>query len=97
MKLVPWLLALHLLAITVASYVALTVDCDGPRLRALWLSFMITGWITALASASLLVYSLITGGIRTRDVVLLLLLLLIGLDESRMATHGWEVMSAMRS
>lgn len=85
---------LHLAAIAIASYVAITADCDGDRLRALFLSFGFTGGLTALSAAVFLVRAVIKGA-RIRDFVLFILLLLIGLDETRMAANGWELLRAM--
>ncbi len=68
-------------------------DCDGDRLRALFLSFSITGWVTALSAAVFLVRAMIKGS-RKRDIVLFIVLLLIGLDETRMAANGWALISA---
>jgi len=93
-NLLSWLLALHLGAIAIASYVAITADCDGDRLRALFLSFDITGSLTALSAAIFLVRAVIKGA-RIRDFVLFIVLLLIGLDETRMAANGWELLRTM--
>lgn len=93
-NLLSWLLALHLLAIVIASGVAITADCDGDRLRALFLSFGITGWVTAVSAAVFLVRAMIKGA-RIRDFVLFIVLLLIGLDETRMAANGWELLRTM--
>lgn len=93
-NLLSWLLALHLVAIAIASYAAIAADCDGDRLRALFLSFGITGGLTALSAAVFLVRAMIKGA-RTRDFVLFIILLLIGLDETRMAANGWELLRAM--
>lgn len=82
---------LHLLAIVLASAVAIMADCDGDRLRALFLSFSITGWITGLSAAVFLLRALVNGS-RTRDIVLFIVLLLIGLDETNMAADGWELL-----
>jgi hypothetical protein len=87
-------LLLHLAAIAIASYVAITADCDGDRLRALFLSLGVTGGLTALSAAVFLVRAVIKGA-RIRDFVLFILLLLIGLDETRMAANGWELLRAM--
>lgn len=93
-NLLSWLLALHLLAIAIASYVAITADCDGDRLRALFLSFGFTGCMTAISAVVFLVRALIKGD-RIRDFVLFVILLLIGLDEVRMAANGWELLRTM--
>ncbi len=90
------LLLLHLLAITLSSGMAIVADCDGDRLRPLFLSFMITGWITVLLAVVFLVRSLLIGHTQKREIVLLIILVLIGLDESRMATQGWMILSAIR-
>jgi hypothetical protein len=90
-------LLLHLVAIVLASAVAIATDRDSDRLRALFLSFGITGWITALSAVVFLVFSAIKRRLRTRDVIMLVILLLIGLDESRMATDGWELLRALTS
>ncbi len=90
-NLLSWLLALHLAAITIASGVAIAADCDGDRLRALFLSFSITGWITGLSAAVFLLRALIKSS-RTRDIILFIVLLLIGLDEANIAADGWELL-----
>lgn len=90
-NLLSWLLALHLLAIAIASAVAIMANCDGDRLRALFLSFGFTGGLTALSAAVFLVRAMIKGA-RIRDFVLFIILLLIGLDETRMAANGWELL-----
>lgn len=84
---------LHLLAIVIASAVAIMADCDGDRLRALFLSFGFTGVLTALSAVIFLVRAVIKGA-RIRDFVLFVILLLIGLDEARMAANGWALISA---
>jgi hypothetical protein len=94
MKLVPWLTALHLVALSAAASVALTADCDGPRLRAFWLAFIITGWTTSVSAFGFLVRSLMVPS-RERSYVLLIILLIIGLCESRMAVSGWKMWRAL--
>ena len=96
MKLVPWLLALHSMAIALSSGMAIVAECDGDKLRPFCLAFMITGWVTAFLSMVFLILTWIGASRRrTRDIVLLILLLLIGLQEARLATQQWEVLGSL--
>jgi hypothetical protein len=81
MKLVPWLLLLHLASITVACLFGLQTERDGTRLMAWGLALFISGWTSMLASAGYVVLRAMRKELSARDMVVACILGGIGLYE----------------
>jgi hypothetical protein len=87
MKLARWLVLFHVLGLAVACAVAIKTDREAPKLMALSLFMLITGWATMLSAFAFLMIALIKRR-GLREIVMTLVLILIGLYEQNGGTSS---------
>lgn len=95
MKLVRWVLALHLVAIGISCGIAMACEADATKLRAASLSACIVGSITVSAALIYLLRTLAKGRSGAREPIMLVILLYIGFVEVRRGMAGWEYLAAL--
>lgn len=95
MKLVAWLLALHLLAVAVACGVAIPTDREATKMMAWAMALLVAGWASILASSAFLLVRIIRGRAGARDVVMCVILTYIGTVERNEGAQWYDYLESL--
>lgn len=90
MKLFPWLLALHVLALAIACALAMHTDRDGTRLMAWGLALLIAGWGSIVVAIGYVLLRALRKQLTARDAVVAMILVFIGVFEKNTGAFWYE-------
>ena len=97
MKLVRWILPLHLLLLAIATGIAIDTDRDGTRLLAWGITFMVTGWAAVLSAIGSILFHVFRRSLTVREVVMCALLILMGTYEKNTGTEWYAYIMSLPS